>query len=137
MEGKLRHQSAGPHEDAGIGDNQPINSELLQGEQIRIKTFQVLVMGQDIDGHIDFDGPLMGIADRLGHGLLAEISRLGPQTEVPAAQIDGIGTIVNGGHQFFKGSSRGQQLRHDRHGHFTSVAAFFFFHGKVVSEIRM
>lgn len=128
MDGELRHDFTGPHEDAGICNNQGIDGDMLQKKQILIKGDKILIMGQDIDGHIDLDAPFMGIADRFGHGLGAEVSRLGPQAELPAAKIDGIGAIMNGGHQFFKGSSWGQQLRHHRN---NPIAAFFFSHGKV------
>lgn len=82
-------------------------------------------MGEDIHGHIDPGPVFMGIDHGLFHPGPVKISGFGPEAESAAAQIDSIGTVMNGSLQFGKGPGRGQKLRDSDH------RSFFFIHGKV------
>jgi len=105
-----RHHMAGNPENAGIGDDQAVNSNTLEKGQVVFQPVQVLVMGQDIDGDIDLDPALMGKADAFGHFLMAEIGGMGPEPQVLTGQINSICPVMDGGLQFFQVAGRGQEF---------------------------
>jgi hypothetical protein len=108
MQGQIRDKPPSDSENAGITDNEAIGPCVPQQAQIGVQSFQVGVVGKDVDRDIDLDPSIMGIFDRLLYPFLVEIGGPGAKAELFATEVDGVGAIVNGGYQFFETSGRGQ-----------------------------
>jgi hypothetical protein len=80
---QFRGQAPGPQQDAGVRDDQGVHADLPQFQEIGVQARQVVVMGEDIDRHIDLHPMGMGVDHRLAHRFRLEVAGLGTQAELP------------------------------------------------------
>ncbi len=75
-------------------------------------------LGEGIDGEQDLTPLAVGVTDAFGHGFLVEIqageiARIGV---VPEAEIDGIGTVIDGSLEGWQAASRTNEFGQGAHG---------------------
>ena len=110
MERQFRHQPGGEVKHTGVGNDQPVSADVTEKEEVGGQPVQVTVVGENVDRDIDLDPVVVGVVDGPAQLLVCKVGGAGTQSVGFAAEIDRIGTIVDGCGQFFKAASWGQQF---------------------------
>ena len=111
MERHFGRKLACEREDAEVGDEQAVDMERSKEGKIRRKLFQIRIVREDIERHIDFSAKRMGKTHAFFQLRLAEIAAEGAQTEALAAQIDGVRSVDERHLELFQVARRRQKLR--------------------------
>ena len=108
MNGNIRAEPFRAHEHARICYQQSVGLHDGKLSQIVIRLLKVLVVGEDIDSHIDLNAMGMGIIDALAHLLRAEVFSLCPKREGLSADIDRVRPVADCNPQNLRAGSRYQ-----------------------------
>jgi hypothetical protein len=94
----------------GIADDQAVGLEVAEHAQIGLQPLKVAVVGKDVDRDIDLDPVRVGVGNGLAQTVFVEIAGPGTEAEGLAAEIHGVGAVMDGGHQFVKAAGRRQEF---------------------------
>lgn len=81
---------------AGVGDNQPVWLDFANGVDENGQFFDVLVVGEEVEGEIDALAALVGVGDAFYYVFKRE-GGLGTQGHVWRAKVNGICAVEDGG----------------------------------------
>ena len=72
------------------------------------------VSDQGVEGQVDLGAPDVAVRNRRGQLLQGEVLGVAAGVEVPVAQVDGVGTGLDGGGDGFRRPGGGEQFQHGR-----------------------
>ena len=105
-----RQVSADQGKDAWIGHDDRVGGGGRHNIDKPLQGLQVTVARVDIDGQVDPDPPVVGIADSLSKFFVGEIFRLAAEAKILAGQIDRVGSVMDGDLQLLEIAGRGEKL---------------------------
>jgi hypothetical protein len=111
MNAEFRGKPFNRRKHSWVGDNHPIGTAFDNVFDFIIEFVHVRFMDKTVYRYIDPHSTFMGVTHRMHQIVARKGSRPCPQAET-AAQINGIGAIMNSGDQLFETSRRGKELWH-------------------------
>ena len=112
VEGQVRDDPPGQGRQAPVLDNDAVHAAAAGPAQILLRSGQLPVPQQGVEGQVDLYPPEVAVGHRLGQLLRGEVFRPPAGVELAAAQIHGVGPVLDGGHHGLPVAGRGEQLHH-------------------------
>nr|MDU9043760.1 hypothetical protein [Candidatus Electrothrix aestuarii] len=106
----MRKSFFAEQKNAWIGYYEAIYTCFFQAVEMVRELMHVTVMSKNIECHINFYSPLMGVGGRLFHFWQGKISSTRAKTVVAPSEIHRICTIMNGCNELLHVASRSEQF---------------------------
>jgi hypothetical protein len=97
-------------ENAGVGDDNRVRSDIPENAQIAVKAAQILIVRDDVHADVNLDAAAVGITDGLFQFIGIEIPGVCAQTEPLPPDVNGVRAVRYGYPQLFKIPRGGKQL---------------------------